>query len=176
MEQPALEKFILAKLRLPDDVKKGIKRYLPTIPTPTARLIKSLRFESCEWRPDQTIVYSRTRTYFRKRLINARWAPPPMRPRIIYKESFEGATSRGHTIFNKFTGEPAYISNPNVILTTTPCSLCTLREKMWLKEAQALERQVQASMPPVIEEGVASPPAVGAQGLQERRQEEAACQ
>jgi hypothetical protein len=148
MEQPALEKFVLAKLRLPDDIKQQIRRYLPAIPTPTARLIKSLCFYS---NPDETDVYNREDTYIKMRLVRARWVPPPMWPRIIYKESVERCYTFGRTSFDKFTGEPAKIDPQDVELITMGLPSYRRLERMRLTDAQALERRVQALMPPVVE-------------------------
>ena len=188
MEQPALEKFVLAKLRLPQDVKKEIKRYLPTIPTPTARLIKSLRFDGCYWRPEQ--IFARVFVsgldevpgYFRQRILKAHWTHPPLRPRIIYKEGVESRLTIGHTRFNEFTGEPARLFKHEVLLRTGswhPCHddwYCMRTDTMYLEEVQALERHLLALMPPVIEVEAASPPAFGAQEAPQERPEEAACQ
>jgi hypothetical protein len=151
MEQPALEKLVLAKLRLPDDVKQQIRRYLPAIPTPTARLIKSLRFESNKWRPDETDVYSRGGAYFKMRLVKASWTPPPMWPKIIYKESVKRCYTYGHISFDKFTGEPAKIYPQDAELVTIRLPFYRRTESMRLTDVQALERRVQALMPPVVE-------------------------
>ena len=151
MEQPALEKFIMAKLRLPEEVKKEIKRFLPTIATPTARLIKRLRFESDERCPERTLVYGsdRWRTYLRQRMLKARWAPPPTRPTIIYKESVRSRECFGTMPFNKFTGEPDRIQGSlRVEVTEKPGAWLTWRHCTSLEEVQAWERRARELTPP----------------------------
>ena len=113
MEQPALEKFIMAKLCLPEEVKKEIKRFLPTIATPTARLIKRLRFERDERWPEKTLVYGSTRwrAYLRQRVLKARWAPPPMRPTLIYKEGVRSKECLGSVPFNNHWRTGPYSGN-----------------------------------------------------------------
>jgi hypothetical protein len=149
MEQPALEKFVLAKLRLPDDIKQQIRRYLPAIPTPTARLIKSLGFESSA--EDETVVYSRGGAYFKRRFVRASWTPPPMWPKILYKESVQRYCTYGRISYDKFTGEPAHIYPQDAELLTMGLPFHRRLENMPLTDVQALERRVQALMPPVVE-------------------------
>ena len=151
MEQPALEKFIMAKLCLPEEVKKEIKRFLPTIATPTARLIKRLRFERDERWPERTLVYGSTRwrAYLRQRMLKACWAPPPMRPTLIYKEGVRSKECLGSLPFNKFTGEPDRIQGTHTVeLTETPGAWFTRTYRASLEEVQAWERRAQELTPP----------------------------
>jgi len=82
MEQPVLEKMVLAKLRLPADVQKEIKKYLQE-PTPTARLIKKLTFRN---KAASKFAELRVVGLDIRRCVNrAYWTHPPFFPGIVFR-------------------------------------------------------------------------------------------
>ena len=147
MEQPDVE-FILARLPFPDNVRLEIKKYLPRVPTPTARLIKELDFHFSEWLPEELWVRGRGRTYMRGRRINVRWAPPPSRPKILYKEGlcdkYERPISK---TYDKVTGEPNGCEPDRVYLTTFPHQYYKFSEWRLRSELEAEAREAREWTP-----------------------------
>jgi hypothetical protein len=144
MEQPDVE-FILAGLPFPDNVRLEIKKYLPRMPTPTARLIKGLDFHFSEC-PEELWVRGNGRTYMRRRIINARWAPPPSRPKILYKE---GSCETGERTFkyDKVTGEPNGCESEGVYLTTFSAPYRTWKEWRLRNELEVEAREAREWTP-----------------------------
>lgn len=82
---PAHEKFVMAKLRLPEEVKEMIRRYLPkTPPTPTARLMKEVRFQYCMFSKPPVLIVSGY-SVRKDATIQAKWSSPPCLPAIEYQ-------------------------------------------------------------------------------------------
>ena len=99
MQQPALEKLILAKLPLPWGVQRELKKYLQTA-TPTARLIKELRFRR---EVSHTFVAGPALRVYELR---GRWANPPLRPAIEFMHRYWPENSTRVCWWDLVTGEP----------------------------------------------------------------------
>ena len=83
MDRPVLEKLILAKLSLPPDAERLIKKFLQ-VPTPTALLMKRvvvLHAYPHDWYLVQSPVL---RNYEQ----HGRWTNPPLRPEIIISHRY----------------------------------------------------------------------------------------
>ena len=83
MEMPMLEKSILAKMPLPNEVQMLIKKYMQ-VPTPTARLMKQVSIEKTPCCTSIFIGGIGVRMYE----LRGRWSAPPLRPEIQYSHTY----------------------------------------------------------------------------------------
>ncbi len=104
MEMPMLEKFILAKMPLPNEVQMLIKKYLQ-VPTPTARLMKQVSFDYTQYINRTCIRGTGVRFYE----LRGRWSAPPLRPEIQYLHTYRDVHTRVLRSWNKsyYTREEA---------------------------------------------------------------------
>jgi len=106
MEQPVLEKMILAKFGLPAEVQKEIKKYLQA-PTPTARLMKSVIVEWFEsGSSDGDWVRSDQGPDLREYQPHARWTNPPLRPAIIILHRYGNRSDWNEYFEDRYFGAP----------------------------------------------------------------------
>ena len=102
MEMSMLEKSILAKMPLPNEVHMLIKKYLQ-VPTPTARLMKQVSFDSTQYINRTCIRGTGVRIYE----LRGRWSAPPLRPEIEYLHRYVDIDTWESRRWNINTGEPA---------------------------------------------------------------------
>ena len=105
MEQPVLEKMILAKFGLPAEVQKEIKKYLQA-PTPTARLMKSVTVEWSAGSSDGVWVRSDQGPDLRVYRPHARWTNPPLRPAIIILHRYGNRSDWNEYFEDRYFGAP----------------------------------------------------------------------
>ena len=98
MEQPTLEKSILAKMPLPHEVQILIKKYLQ-VPTPTARLMKQVSITQFI---NTTCVGG---TGLRVYELSGRWSAPPLRPEIQYSHTYRDVNYWRAQLWDNSTGE-----------------------------------------------------------------------
>ena len=82
MDRPVLEKLILAKLLLPPDAERLIKKFLQ-VPTPTALLMKRVRV-IWPWHDGYLVQSPDLRNHEQ----HGRWTNPPLRPEIIISHRY----------------------------------------------------------------------------------------
>ena len=98
MEMHMLEKSILAKMPLPNEVQMLIKKYLQ-VPTPTARLMKQV---SIEHRSLSTCIGG---TGLRIYELIGKWSAPPLRPEIQYLHTYSDVRFWQPRLWDRSTGE-----------------------------------------------------------------------
>ena len=81
MDRPVLEKLILAKLPLPPDADRVIKKFLQ-VPTPTARLMNRV---SVSHHDHVTVIESPDLRNYEQR---GRWSNPPLLPEILISHGY----------------------------------------------------------------------------------------
>ena len=94
-----LDKFILAKLPLPFEIRKELKKFLQ-VPTPTARLMKQV---SIEWYSNLTCVSGPGMRVYEW---SGRWSSPPLRPDIHYSHRYRNVSYWHPRFWDGRTGEP----------------------------------------------------------------------
>jgi hypothetical protein len=115
MEMPMLEKFILAKMPLPNEVQMLIKKYLQ-VPTPTARLMKQVSFDYTQYINRTCIRGTGVRFYE----LRGRWSAPPLRPEIQYLHTYRDVHTRVLRSWNNITGELIHVGEVRRALITWP--------------------------------------------------------
>ena len=100
MEQPMLEKSILAKMPLPHEVQRMIKKYLQ-VPTPTARLMKQVSINR-QFVNRYYVTGRSVRVYE----LRGRWSAPPLRPDIELLHRYRDIDTWESRCWNINTGEP----------------------------------------------------------------------
>ena len=81
MDQPALDKLILAKLMLPLDAQREIKKFLQ-VPTPTARLMQRVIVTH---HGNRSIIEGPDLRNYEQR---GRWSNPPLLPKILISHNY----------------------------------------------------------------------------------------